>query len=864
MSEHQSIGVGGAARLSALLGRSFKRHSRRPALSAGDVCLSYADLWQHAASIAQTLQGSVKPVALIGTRSWQDYAAVLAIFLSGRTYVPLNANESLSNLESFLRLSGTSTVLCSRETPLFASLQRADFNAVLLEQTSTPTTVPPPATSPYAYIVATSGSSGPPKAVPISHSNLLAYLNAATNALDISPADRVSQIFDLCFDLSLHDILVSWLCGAHLCVAQQQDAMDLKSFAKRHRLTVWFSTPSHARKALLRSETKGPLDRLRLSMFCGEPLTWGLAAKWAQQANGQLENWYGPSEATIACTRYVLPPSPNKNPSGMVPIGTSFGSLRHAISNTGELYLGGPQVFDGYLGLRRRGRTLYATGDIVSRDPSGRLQFKRRKGTQIKLNGRFVDLRDIEAQIASASGLEVAVLPWPHGILVPESLVAAVAQNGPLSVGKVDLLRKAVPLGSSLRFVSVSEMPLTVAGKRDDRALAQLVDQTLQRQTRKPAKRIDRLIALAQEANPSLAATDLDSARNLMEAGLDSLAFTGFVARLEAAFKINLSQSDVAQLSQMTLRQILLFLRKLMAKDHEDAVEPPPTLDYGQRRAPHYRALRAVDFLEKFPAFLGQAGPRLLPFIGSSGFMRALDCTTIDQTLNKAGIEVRSANIGMAMLSNAGICEFCAHVASLARQRGIGLPLAVLEMELLQLSVLPPAGDIEVLSAFKAGHYQGVVPKRGDPDTGWDSSLSGSLREHQGPWRPRDAPAVWESKRHAEIRDIYSGNVSLDPNAVKIWFEAINHLLSVSPHVVVVLHPLDGYTSGLLEGRGHLATLTERLETMPNVVVLRDEQFSMNTRQFRNFSHLNARDGRQSFSTQLAQHLASLLEQGRS
>ncbi|WP_370228591.1 AMP-binding protein, partial [Cognatishimia sp.] len=614
----------------------------------------------------------------------------------------------------------------------------------------------------------------------------------------------------------------------------------------------WFSTPSHARKAMLRPDPGRTLPHLRLSMFCGEPLTWGLARKWAGLTAGRLENWYGPSETTIAAARYVLPDTAMEDDGEVVPIGKPIGHMPCAVLQSGELCLGGAQVFDGYLGAARRPNRVYRTGDLVRRGADGTLRFLGRRDGQVKLHGQLVDIPWIEGVIARIAQAETSVLPWPYKVANPDGLVAVLTQSGPVADHVKTRITAALPKHIAPHIVTLPHLPLTPAGKQDVAALAKHVTNALSRQSRRPTRAFDRLVACVHDVNPTLALSDLSQGATLMEAGLDSLAFTAFIARIETEFDLVLTQMDVASLSGMTLRQMVAYLRKTQSRLPLSAGASNPK---GTGPLPH-RAKRALDFLEKFPAFLQAAHRPIVPMSGSSGFMRGLDSQVVDATLLDLGHDVRAANIGLAMLSNLGLCEICAHIIEVAKSGQTTFPIAVLELEVMHLSVLPPAGDIEVLDAFKSGRRRHEVGDSDDPDTIWASQRAGTLTERQGPWRPRDAPARWESQRHSEMREVFAGNVALDPKAVDIWLASIAHLLQVSDRVAVVLHPLDGQVSHLAKGRGHLAALRSRLQDLHRVVLISDDQFVLEPSHFRNFSHLNERGGRHAFSSQLARHLA--------
>ena len=123
------------------------------------------------------------------------------------------------------------------------------------------------------------------------------------------PDDRCTQLFDLTFDLSVHDMFVCWGAGATLFRVPDKARFAPREFVRRHDLTMWFSVPSTAAMMLgLRALRPDDFPSLRLALFCGEALPKRLAVAWAAAApNAVIENLYGPTEATIALTAFRMP-----------------------------------------------------------------------------------------------------------------------------------------------------------------------------------------------------------------------------------------------------------------------------------------------------------------------------------------------------------------------------------------------------------------------------------------------------------------------------------------------------------------------------------------------------------------------------
>jgi amino acid adenylation domain-containing protein len=515
---------------------SADRHPARPALVAEGQELSYESLRSRARQIAAVIaqfQPKEYPLgAILAARSITAYAGILGILASGKGYVPLNPKFPIERSRRMLLRSGSRILIADSkgrvqlpkllaeiEDPLTVLLPESrdvsDLAGVMPQHRfissreltcegsySLRTHVEPDAT---AYLLFTSGSSGEPKGVPISHANVCAYVGATCDHYPLNEHDRLSQEFDLTFDLSVHDMFVAWERGACLCCVPESDVMAPAKFIRDSRLTAWFSVPSIAGFLIkMRLLAPGSFPTLRYSLFCGEPLLAGYAQQWQEAApNSIVENLYGPTETTIAITRYRWnsKSSPIECLNGIVPIGWPFECQQVSVAGEdlrlvppggrGELCLAGSQVASGYwndpqrtalqfVRLQGQGDALwYRTGDLVEQRPDGCLRYVGRMDHQVKIRGYRVELQEIEEVLRMACGTEqVAALAWPVSSGNAEGVVAFVARAKHLELDQVlDRCRESLPdYMVPRKILPLDEMPLNANGKLDRKRLFEYLE----------------------------------------------------------------------------------------------------------------------------------------------------------------------------------------------------------------------------------------------------------------------------------------------------------------------------------------------------------------------------------------------------
>jgi amino acid adenylation domain-containing protein len=460
----------------------------------------------------------VERVGFVPSDSLDTLALILGIWARGAAYVPIYKHHPPERIREIV-VQAAPDVICAEPEHLPATLAETKPPLILIPEataTQKPVSSPPeirftgPAPGSLAYILFTSGSTGIPKGVPITHRNLNTFFEAILTIQDygFNPDDRFIQPFQYTFDLSVFSFLTPLLVGASVHLVPdtgQPSQFAILDTLEEQSITVAMLVPSVVRM-LERYLPELQLPSLRLSLFCGEALPYSLAEAWGSTCpNARIENVYGPTETTIYCTRYVFKkagtessrPEPEaQSRSGSVPIGFALASASVRLlaledeSNPeiGELLILGEQLATGYWQNPEAtarafitlpdGTPAYRTGDRVRQDPeTGRLDFIGRIDGQVKINGYRIELGDVENHAQQVLGHTAAV-----ALAVPDTTGAlrlhlVVQQTEPLAETELmNRLRSVLPpYMLPDRVTYVEALPTTTSGKTDRQALKRLI-----------------------------------------------------------------------------------------------------------------------------------------------------------------------------------------------------------------------------------------------------------------------------------------------------------------------------------------------------------------------------------------------------
>lgn len=414
--------------------------------SAGE--MTYADLLGWAGAVAEQLRcagvGRGDRVAVIMDKGAEQVAAVLGVLLMGGTYLPIDTTSPAPRRRHMMAAARASAVLTQEwvdpgvDAAIRLVVSRPDRVPGLQEVVEDSCRTDP---AELAYIIFTSGSSGVPKGVMITHAaawNTVADINAR---FAMGPADRVLGLAQLGFDLSVFDIFGPLSAGGTLVLPEagrRSDPSHWATLITEHRVTVWNSVPAQMQMLVEYcghgARESGAPTTLRLVLLSGDWIPVTLPDRVRDLTRGAtVVSLGGATEAAIWSIHHVID-DPVLADWASVPYGRPLTNQAFRVVDdegrdapvwmAGELCITGSGLARGYLedpGLtaerfpRLLGRRCYRTGDVGRYLPGGEIEFLGRRDSQVKVRGHRVELGEIEATLLAVPGVGAAAVTVATG-----------------------------------------------------------------------------------------------------------------------------------------------------------------------------------------------------------------------------------------------------------------------------------------------------------------------------------------------------------------------------------------------------------------------------------------------------------------
>ena len=491
----------------ALFEEQARNHANETAVVCGERQVSYSDLDRRSNELAHLLRSyGVGPEVVVGVgaaRSIEMLVAILGIVKAGGAYMPLDPSYPLERLRLMISRTNTPLVLTTHPAPSLEAL-----GVEILDLASQDSLIRSRSESPASCVVNdhnllcvmyTSGSSGLPKGVGVTHSGVVRLVKDVSY-VDISPSDVFLQLAPTTFDASTFEIWAPLLNGARLALYPHASVNvgQLKKTIRTHGVTVlWLSAGLFHRMVDDAIDIFRPIKQL---IAGGDQLSAARVRRLLETVPScRIINGYGPTEGTTFTTCHRM--TCRADVDMIVPIGTPLRrTLIHVLNEhlqkvpegaVGELYICGDGLARGYINspdltaerfvanpFVADGGRMYRTGDLVRQTSSGTLVFLGRIDRQLKVRGYRIEPGEVEAALAAHPRVHDAVVVALKEGLDDERLVAYFVPSGSPGPSSAELrahLEKSVPTYMiPSECIAVDRLSLTENGKVNRADLARL------------------------------------------------------------------------------------------------------------------------------------------------------------------------------------------------------------------------------------------------------------------------------------------------------------------------------------------------------------------------------------------------------
>lgn len=469
------------------------------AILFGDERISYDEFRIRSDSVAaQLVSCGVKHGDVVGVfcdRTPDLICGLFGILKCGAAYLPLTTQLPRGRIDQMLGVAGVKTVLCARES---AEIDGEKYTkCIISDELFEFSTVANRHTTDTAQVLFTSGSTGQPKGIMISHRSLSSLLSNLKQMYTGGGVEKgVLCSSSVLFDSFTMEVVIPLALGISVVMADQTEMMTpwlLAECIQKNNVQAMFSTPSRMRVLLGDAPFMESLSMLKVLLLGGEAMPSALAQKLCSVCGGEVYNLYGPAEATVFATSWRVKDGEIPTIGYPVPNAKVYildEKMQPAIPTVcGEIYIGGDCLSKGYIGrpdltqtafvndLFMPGKKLYRTGDMARMLCDGRIDFLGRRDYQVKLNGQRIELEEITGGIMCTGmvlNAAVTVMKGPNegtGDVLRGLVVPHMGKEFDESALRAELAKTLPRYMIPAEIIVVDEIPLTATGKTDVKAI---------------------------------------------------------------------------------------------------------------------------------------------------------------------------------------------------------------------------------------------------------------------------------------------------------------------------------------------------------------------------------------------------------
>jgi D-alanine--poly(phosphoribitol) ligase subunit 1 len=468
---------------------------------------TYGQLAARSDQLAAYLEETVDshgPIVVYGELEFDMLIAFLAASKTGRAYIPIESTTPKERIELILSVAMPDQIISVAEwqgpATTIPMLNLQQLEGIYQSGRERSNTKMVGEDDPY-YIIFTSGTTGVPKGVQISHRNLLSFVNWTLKDFSLREGMHYLAQAPYSFDLSvmgLYPALTSGGCLVPLKKAVVNDFKTLFAVLPNLDINVWISTPSFMKLCLMEPTFDGAhVPQLERFLFCGEELPKKIAHELLERfPEAKIYNTYGPTEATVAVSGVQLTKELLEQ-YDRVPIGyvkedsaVFFMDEEQLLpkGQVGEIVISGPSVSKGYLNNPEKtnevfftleGQPAYRTGDSGRMTEDGLLHYEGRIDFQVKFHGYRMELEEIDHHLSNNAWVKQAVVVPKYQEKKVEQLIAYVVPETHHFEKEFQLTKAIKALLSETvmeymipqRFIYVEQLPYTANGKIDRKRL---------------------------------------------------------------------------------------------------------------------------------------------------------------------------------------------------------------------------------------------------------------------------------------------------------------------------------------------------------------------------------------------------------